>query len=486
MPRAIVIGAGIGGIATAIRLSAKGFEVDVFEANKYPGGKLTEIEIEGFRFDAGPSLFTLPQLVDELFEISGEDPRAHFNYDRLDIICNYFWNDGTRFTSFSDIEKTKGEIKKVFGIDGSGFEKALNKAATIYKITDHVFLEQSLHKRATYFKTNTLVSMMKLGGLGITTSMHKANKKRLKEPKLVQYFDRYATYNGSDPYQAPATLNLIPHLEHHIGAFFPKGGMHAITNSLVALAERKGVKFHFEERVDELLKRGNRVCGVRIGEKICTSEIVVNNIDVVPFYKDLHRDTSAFDKVLSRERSSSALIFYWGVNREFPELDVHNILFADDYQAEFNSIFKTGEVFDDPTIYIHISSKAEQGDAPSGMENWFVMVNQPSRVDIDWNERVPVMKKIIIEKISKVLNVELKDHIVAEDLLSPELIQSRTGSFLGALYGTSSNSKTSAFLRHPNFSKQMKGLYFVGGSVHPGGGIPLCLCSAAIVDDLIG
>jgi phytoene desaturase len=486
MKDVVVIGAGIGGLASAIRMAAKGYNVQLFEANSYPGGKLSEFVIDGFRFDAGPSLFTMPEFVDELFYLSGEDPRKYFNYDHLDDICRYFYGDGTVLTATRDHEIFAREAAVKTGIDQEKIHAHLSKSRYIYKVTAKLFLQQSLHKLRTYLSLSTLWSFVQIPFLNIFTTMNKANERALnKNAHMVQLFNRYATYNGSNPYKAPGILNIIPHLEFDKGAFFPKGGMHSITRSLTDLALRKGVQLNFNSKVDKIRVDKNKATGVELEGRFYPADIVVCNMDVVPVYRRLMSDQKQPEKILRQERSSSALIFYWGIKREFPELRVHNIFFSEDYRAEFNEIFNEGSIYSDPTVYIHISSKAEPGDAPKGMENWFVMINVPSNKGQDWDSLIAIAKNNILSKLNKMLNVDVADLIVCEDILDPRRIESRTQSFQGALYGTASNSRMAAFFRHPNFSRKIKDLYFCVGSVHPGGGIPLALSSAKIIDSLV-
>jgi phytoene desaturase len=314
--------------------------------------------------------------------------------------------------------------------------------------------------------------------------MHQANEKALNHPKLVQIFDRYATYNGSNPYAAPGILTIIPHLEHGIGTFFPTKGMHSITTALVQLAQELGVAFHFNQRVDEIIVENKEVIGIRIGETQVLADVVVCNSDVKPAYQFLLPTTKAPKKTMQQEPSSSAMIFYWGIKKEFPQLDVHNIFFSDDYKKEFNTIFNDLTVDTDPTVYVHIASKIVKEDAPKNSEAWFVMVNVPSNQGQDWNELRGAIRQRIIDKLNRLLNEDMESLIEVEDYLDPIRIEKRTSSFKGALYGASSNDRMAAFFRHPNFSK-IKGLYFAGGSVHPGGGIPLCLLSAKIACNLI-
>lgn len=483
-PTARIVGAGIAGIASAIRWARKGYVVHVHEANSYPGGKLSQFQLGDYRFDAGPSLFTLPFLVDELFTLCGEDPRDHFNYLKKTEECRYFWDDGTRLTAHSDPAEFATEAERVLGEPAAHVRAHLDLARRQYEATKGLFLERSLHKASTYLRRDALPALAALPSLKLTQTMHQVHAQRFRSPKMVQLFDRFATYNGSTPYQAPGTLAMIPHLEFGFGTFVPYGGMVAITESLVALAERQGVQFHYGQRVERILVANRRATGLLVGGTEFSADVVVSNMDVTPTYRRLLPDLKAPEKTLSQERSSSALIFYWGVRREFPELDLHNILFANDYEAEFRNLFERKTLHDDPTVYIHITSKDLEGEAPAGGENWFVMINAPADYGQDWASWRAIARASVLAKIERALGVDVAPFIEVEEVLDPPTIQSRTGSDRGALYGASSNNAMAAFLRHPNFHRQIPNLFFVGGSAHPGGGIPLCLLSAKIAADL--
>lgn len=485
--KAIIIGAGIAGIATAIRLAVKGFEVEVFEANLYPGGKLAEIVQDGFRFDAGPSLFTMPQYVDELFELAGEKPDAFFTCQKLDLVCRYFYPDGTQLNASSNEKSFAEEIGLKTSDQPETIKKYLKNSKRIYRITNHVFLEKSLHRLKTYLSWQTLKSVLRLPQIDAFRSMHRANNAFFTDPKMVQYADRFATYNGSNPHKAPATLNVIPHLEQHFGAYFPSGGMYQITLSLVALAERLGVKFYYQTPVEKIVLEGGKAKGVKVKGETLTADVVISNADVYSTYKKLLLDYPKLTpkRILQQERSSSALIFYWGIKKQFPQLDLHNIFFSGDYQQEFEHIWKEKNISNDPTIYLNISSKYEVKDAPEGCENWFTMINVPSNQGQNWDELIVQARENIILKLSKVLGEDIRTLIVSESILDPLSIESKTSSYQGSLYGTSSNGQFAAFLRHSNKSSKVKNLFFCGGSVHPGGGIPLALLSAKIVSDWI-
>ncbi len=485
MPKAVIIGSGIAGLASALRIRKLGYEVDVFEKNPYAGGKLHAIEQEGFRFDLGPSLFTMPHFVDELFELYDLDPRTHFPYSKKETICNYFWEDGSRFSVTADRESFIREASEFFGEAREDLESYLQNNRKKYDLTSGIFLQKSLHKASTFLSKDTLKAIAQLGSLDLGSSLNKVNSRRFKNPKLVQLFNRYATYNGSSPFQTPGIMSLIPHLEMHYGTFIPKGGMHRISQSLYELACEAGVIFHFGQEVEQITAGKNKATGILTEEGAHTADIVVSNMDIYPTYKKLMPDHPYPKRTLEQERSSSALIFYWGIRGEFKELDLHNIFFSSNYREEFKSIFKEKNLSDDPTVYVNITSKEVPGDAPAGCENWFVMINAPGNYGQDWKSLKDKARRQILKKLSTCLGRDIESLIVTEHILDPVGIEYNTSSYRGALYGAASNSRFAAFLRHPNFSRRIENLYFCGGSVHPGGGIPLCLLSAKIVADLV-
>lgn len=487
MPQRVgIIGAGIAGLAAAVRLKAQGFEVTVFEANDYVGGKLHAITLQGYRFDLGPSLFTMPDYVDALFELFGEDPREHFNYLRKDVVCNYFWEDQTQFSALADPEKFVQDFSERFGEDPKKVQSFLTKNAKKYNLTHPLFIEKSLHRLGTYTTFNTLKAIIQLPSLDLHKSLYRTLKGVFSHPKSIQFFSRHATYNGSSPYKTPGIMSLIPHLEMHFGTYYPEKGMHEISQSIYRLAQRQGVKFHLGEQVQRIsMSDSTTASGLQTTKANYDFDIVVSNMDVVPTYRKLLPNLKAPERILNQERSSSALIFYWGIRKRFDQLDLHNIFFSDHYQQEFDAIFNAKTLHDDPTVYVNITSKHTAEDAPAGCENWFVMINVPGNYGQDWDELINKSRERILAKLSRILGESIKDLIEVEHVLDPRGIEKTTQSFRGALYGAASNSQFAAFLRHPNHRKALTNVYFCGGSAHPGGGIPLCLQSGKIVSELI-
>ena len=483
--KAIVIGSGISGIATAVRLAKLGYVTEVYESNNFVGGKLSEFKIGKFRFDRGPSLFTMPQLVEDLYTLCGLNPQIEFPYLKLNESCRYFYDDGTIFRAFHDKHKLIKEVEQVFNVDEHVFLNHLNRSQTMYQYLSTIFMERTLHQTKNYFNKDTLKALANIPKLGLFSNLNDYHHKHLNDAKIEQYFNRFATYNGSNPYKAPATLHIIPHLEHHIGTFFPVNGMYQITDSLYRLALKCGVKFYFNSPVQEILTEGKITTGISTNKGVVKADVVVSNMDIYHTYKKLLPTSKHPERILQQEKSSSALIFYWGIKQSFDDLGLHNIFFSDDYKREFEGISGEKDLYDNPTVYINITSKFCKTDAPTGMENWFVMVNVPHDQGQAWQNIIERTRENIINKMNKVLHTDISKHIVEESNWTPQGIEQLTSSYKGALYGNASNNKMAAFLRHRNQSKEYKNLFFCGGSVHPGGGIPLCLLSAKIVAELV-
>jgi len=482
---AAVIGSGIAGLAAAIRLSVKGYDVTVFESASEAGGKLGEKTILGYRFDTGPSAFTMPHLIDEVFELCGKNPRGYFNYKKPGTVYNYFYEDGTIINAPHGKEKFAEEIAA----------KTIEKKETIlgflkscedkFRLTHKVFAEHSLHKFSNYLSYDAFNGIVNFRKIKAYRSMNAENTRTFKDPRVVQLFNRYASYFGSTPFQAPAALNVIPHIEIEKGTYFPEGGMYSIIRAFYKLALEQGVKFIFNTPVAAIVVSNRKATGIRTAETTYPFDCVISNVDVFNTYQDLIPEAPKPKFILRQPKSSSAIVFYWGIMKQFPQLGLHNIFFSRSDKEEYYYIFEKKHLFGDPTVYVHVSSKANTADAPDGCENWFVMVTVPNNSGQDWDRFVRFTRKNVITKLSSVLKTDIQPLIGCEAISDPRRIETETSSAFGALYGNASNSAFSAFLRHPNFSSKIKDLYFCGGSVHPGPGIPLCLMSAKIATDMV-
>ncbi|BDS13861.1 phytoene desaturase family protein [Aureispira anguillae] len=478
----IVIGAGIAGIAVALRLRKNGHNVLVLERNAYVGGKMNEHHSMGYRWDTGPSLFTMPNLVDELYALYGRNPADYYQYQQEEEACRYFFYNSLPLHFYTNRSKLKEELVEKLGVDGKPLDYYLDQSAEKYNQIGKFFLEHPIHKfdQLPWKKLFRLLPQFFKSNL--FASLHQLNTRRLRHPKLVQIFDRYATYNGSNPYQASGILSMIPHLEQNIGTFFPTQGMYSIVGGLYQLAQEVGVKFRLGTEVEccKKIKGGYEISA----DQSYQTKRVISAIDCLAFYQYILKDKSLTKRYKRQERSSSALIFYWGIRKQFPQLGLHNIFFSKDYKHEFKLIFENKQIPLEGTIYVHISSKANQNDAPVGAENWFVMLNLPAGISLSKLDQQEI-KETLITRLEEMLETKISDYIQTEKVWTPKGIELDTGAIEGALYGASSNKKMAALSRHPNYSKSYPKIYFCGGTVHPGGGIPLSLQSAKIVAQLI-
>lgn len=490
--RVAVIGAGLGGLTSALILAKKNFAVKVFEMNEKPGGKANSLRLNNFRFDTGPSLITMPFVLEEIFRSAGYELSYYLKLKKLDIVCKYFYPDKTIVNAYSDLEKFSVEIENKTNDNSESLIKYLRYCKRIYDLTTDIFLLNSPTDIKNLLSAKSFKSLLNFKSIDVFRTVDEANKSFFKDPRTVQLFNRYATYSGSNPYSAPATLNTIQHVEYGLGSYICEGGVYNIVAVFSKLCKESGVEFQFNTKVKKITLDGNQVSGIEYQNENKETmaenfDIVISNADVNSTYKNLLGDSSspAAKRYQSLEPSLSAIVFYWGIKGNYPKLETHNIIFSSDYRKEFYEIFDLKKCPTDPTIYIYISSKFNKEDAPAGFENWFVLVNAPYIAGQNWKEEVERTRKTVIDKINSVLKIDLNTLIVQEDILTPEKIESQTGSRLGSIYGISSNSRSAAFMRQQNRSKKYKSLYFCGGSAHPGGGIPLVLLSGKLAAEEI-
>lgn len=488
MKKIIIIGAGLGGLSAACRLAKAGFYVTVLEKNETVGGKVNTISADGFTFDAGASLVTMKHIFEELFEFCGKDINDYLNFERLEPICRYFWSDGTKFDASEDLQKTEREIEQMSPTDVGNFRTYLNDAKTKYEIAERTFLAKSLNELPKLLTPQNLPDLLKISTLK-TLDQH--NRKYFKSAKLQQLFNRYATYNGSSPFQTPATFALIPFVEFGLGAWYIKGGIYQIPKALEKLANEFGVKFRLETEVEEILINDKKAQGVKLKDgEVLESDFVVANADAVETYRHLIDEKARkiyTDKKLEKlEPSCSGFVLLLGTNKKFDQLAHHNIFFSDDYKAEFEAIFETKTPAENPTIYICATSRTDETQAPKNGENLFVLINAPyTNEKVDWEKIKESYAEKIVEKLESSGLQDLRNSIILQNIITPEDFEKKYRANKGSIYGISSNGIFSAFMRVPNKAKDIENLYFVGGTTHPGGGMPLVLLSGKMACDLI-
>ena len=482
MNEILIIGAGIGGLSTAIRLAAAGQRVTIYEKNPQVGGKMGQIEADGFRWDIGPSVITMRHVFEELFASAGRRLEDYLTLEPVDPLTRYFYPNGTILDAKEDPEAMAAQIRHIAPNDVAGYEKYLRYAEQIHRITGPVFIYDRPPTWRSFLRV-PFPDWFKIDGL---RTMQQAIENHVQSPELRQLLGRFATYVGGSPYLAPATLNVIAHVELSGGVWYPRGGIYAIAQAMAKLAKELGVTIHTNCGVQEIGVVNGRFSHLILenGEKV-KGTAVVSNLDVTTTQKHLLKNSQSTIHHSQFDPSCSGFILLLGINKRFPELAHHNILFSPDYPAEFEAIFAQGQPPDDPTIYIAITSKTDPQHAPDGGENWFVLVNAPPLDGrFDWHTQQQQYRDLVLQKIAN-FGFDVRKHIVSEQILTPHDLAAGSGAWQGALYGASPNSRWAAFKRPHNRSPQIAGLYFAGGTTHPGGGVPMVTLSGKVAAELV-
>jgi phytoene desaturase len=484
MATVTVIGAGVGGLATAARLAAAGHRVTVFEQAATAGGKLgrrSRVTAEGtFRFDTGPSLFTLPQVAAELFTHTG-GPAPELDLVALDPLVRHCFPDGTVLDScagagFAD------RISAAFGPSAAAdWRRLWRRAGRVWDTSwRHVLtapVDSPLQLAGLAWRLPDLAAIAPgrtLRGLG---------RRHLRDPRLRMLLDRYATYTGADPRRAPAALLAIPYAELEFGGWYLRGGLGTLADALLARCAALDVTVHFGTPVESVLVEGSRAAGVVLADGTTVrSDLVVANADALHVYRDL-LPSPRRAAGLAR-RSLGGFVLLLGVRGSTPQLAHHTVFFPRDYDAEFDAIFGTpARPPDDPAVFV--TSADDPGARPDGHEAWFVLVNAPPQGPFDW--RAPGVADGYADRVLATLaarGVDVRDRLLFREVLTPADLETATRSPGGAIYGTAGHGLT-GLLRPPNRGA-VRDLFLVGGSVHPGGGLPLVMLSAKIVANRIG
>jgi phytoene desaturase len=483
----LIVGGGLGGLAAAIRLAAAGRSVTLLEKNERVGGKLNIVAEGGYTFDTGPSLLTMPWVIDELFAAAGRSREDYLQFVQIEPTCRYFWQDGTRFDAYQRMPQLVQEVERIAPDDVRGLFRFLAYSSQIYDAVADTFLLRPFTGLRELITPQLVGHSLRIDAL---RSVDGAVRSFFRSPYLRQVFNRYATYNGSSPYISPATFNVIAYIEFAEGGWYVQGGMYELGRALARLACELGVAIHTNSEVSEVLVRQGRACGVRLlsGEELRAEQVLVN-ADPRYAYQHLVPGQQAMAKRLAAlEPSCSGYVLLLGVDREYEQLAHHNIFFSEDYRREFDTIFRRRMPYADPTVYVAASSRTDPQHAPPGHMNFFVLVNAPALSSaVNWQKEAAPYRETVLRKLERMGLSDLRRHIVYEQCWTPAEIAARYNAADGAIYGLSSNNPFVAFLRPPLKAHGLQGLYFVGGGTHPGGGIPLVLLSGrAVAEQMLG
>jgi len=490
-----VIGGGLGGLAAACTLAARGHKVVLFERNDWLGGKAAQLTGAGFRFDMGPTIVTIPSVLRRIFSEAGRRMEDYLELVRLDPQWRCFFNDG----SILDLRQEPDAMCRELNMfapgtnAGEGYCKFLNLSRRLDDISQRNFFYKSIGGIRDMVDFKASFDPKLLGdvlamrmGRSVASTVRAFNP----DPRVAQMADHFTQYVGSSPYGSPAVLCGIAHMQHAEGVWYPMGGTRAVPLALEKLAHELGVEFRLGTKIEKILTREDAVTGVRTsrGEEIGLGA-VVSNSDSVRTHRELINGTvgAKFERRRKYEPACSGVVLYLGLNKRYEHLAHHDFVFSRDPDEEFDHIYKKGEPAPDPTCYLAATTATERGTAPPGGEALYVLVHTPYlRPHHDWKKMFPAYRKTILEKLKHTGGMkDIEQRIVFESALTPQDINDRYHVLEGAIYGLASHGKFFGAFKPGNRSPDLRGFYLAGGSAHPGPGMPMVLMSGWIAADAL-
>jgi len=482
----VVIGAGLGGLSAAISLATEGFSVDLLEKNDKVGGKLNILEKDGFTFDLGPSILTMPHIFQALFDRAGKNMADYINIQTVEPHWRNFFEDGSTLDLSSDPVIMKQELDKLGPNTAKEFEAFLAYSKKLCEITEQGYFEHGLDSFWELLKHYGPVRS--LLEFDVFRSMDQGVRRFIKDPKLVDVLNYFIKYVGSSPYDAPALMNLLPYIQFGYGLWYVKGGMYGIAEGLQKLAEELGVNIRVNSEVAEIQQHGGRATAVRLLDgSVIAADIVVSNMEVIPAYKKLLNNEKEAKRLQRFEPSCSGLVLHLGVDTIYPQLAHHNFFYSDHPKEHFNAVFHDNKLSDDPTIYLVAPVKSDPTQAPPGCEIIKILPHIP-HLNPDQPltaEDYAALRERVLIKLERMGLTDLRKHIICEEYWTPVDIEQRYYSNQGSIYGVVADRFKNLGFKIPQRSKDISNLYFVGGSVNPGGGMPMVTLSGQLVRDKI-
>lgn len=485
---AVIIGGGLGGLSAAISLAQSGYRVTLFERNEHLGGKLNRLEQDGFGFDLGPSILTMPQIFERLFTKSGKKMADYIPIQRLQLEWRSFFPDGDQIDLYGDLERMAEENSSLSHKDMEEYRTFLDYAGKLYDATERGYFAKGL---------DTLPEVLKAYGplralhqFDYFRTMHNATARFISNRHLQQMLDYFIKYVGSSAYDAPAVLNMMSYMQHKQGVWYVKGGMHGIAEGMVRLAEELGVALHTDVIVKKLLKNedGTIRAAVLDDDHEVQADVFISNMEVIPTYKYLLDEDADWLKKLEEkfEPAASGLVLHLGVAHQYPQLAHHNFFFSANSKENFAEVFHRRQLPQDPTIYLVNVNKTDPSQTVRGCENIKILPHIPYLQDEPFTrEDYLALRERVLIKLENMGLTDLRKHIVTEDMWTPEDIENTYASNRGAIYGVVSDRNKNRGFKHPKHSEKYDNLYFVGGSVNPGGGMPMVTLSGQLVAEKI-
>src|SRR5271157_1251096 len=486
-----VIGGGLGGLAAACTLAARGYSVVLLEKNPWLGGKAALWEEQGFRFDMGPTILTLPSVLARIFDEAGRRLDDYLELVRIDPQWRSFFTDGTTLDLMADIDQMSAGLEAYARGTGPSYRRFMEHSARLHRISDRFFFWRPVGGLRDMFDIKTafepsllpeLLAMRPGSSVAATVRSHVPNA------RVAQMLDHFTQYVGSAPDASPAVLCGIAHMQTCGGVWYPMGGTRAIPVALTKLAESLNVEFRCGARVEKILTSQGAVHGVRLeGGETVGVDAVVSNSDSVRTHRELLdvQPARAFERRRRYEPACSGVVLYLGLKQRYEHLLHHNFVFSRDPDEEFDAIYRKGQPAPDPTCYVCAPSCTEPDVAPADGEALYVLVHTPYlRPGHDWPRMLPQYRQVILDKLKRRAGMEdIESRIVFEHALTPEDINRRYHVLNGAIYGLASHGRFLGAFKPSNRSSDVRGLYLAGGAAHPGPGMPMVLMSGWIAAD---
>ncbi|MDQ0220598.1 phytoene desaturase [Peribacillus cavernae] len=485
---ALIIGGGLGGLSAAISLAQSGYEVSLYEKNSHLGGKLNRLEQDGFGFDLGPSILTMPRSFERLFTASGKNMKEYVPTVKLNHQWRSFFPDGNIIDLYEDLQDMQAKNTTLKKRDMCQYRKLLKYSKKLYDMTEKSYFKHGADDTKDIMQYNGMFSALK--NFDLFSTVHQAIDKRISNKQFQDMLSYFIKYVGSSPYDAPAVLNMMIYMQHDQGVWYVPGGMHHLANGLVKLAKEIGVTFHTETQITQLTKKKGKITGALLEDGTeLTADYYISNMEVIPAYEQLLKEEEQYVKKLKKkfEPSSSGLVMHLGVKKSYPQLGHHNFFFAKNMEKQMDKIFHRHELPDDPVIYLVNVNKTDPAQAPEGFENLKVLPHIPHIQDRKpfTQQDYDLFAERVLIKLENMGLDHLRENIVTKDIWTPEDIKHVYGSDRGAIYGTLSDRKKNKGFKHPKQSERYDNLYFVGGTVNPGGGMPMVTLSGQQVRDKI-
>jgi diapolycopene oxygenase len=491
-----VIGSGLAGLAAACTLAARGHRVTLLEKNSWVGGKAAQLQQDGFRFDMGPTILTIPSVLHRIFNEAGKKLDDYMELICLDPQWRCFFQDNTVLDLVADTEKMKATLKKFSSAANlaEGYERFMNISQQLHSVSDKFFFWKSV---------GGIIDTMEIGGafqasvlkdvlsLRMGRSVAGLVRSCVPDERVAQMIDHFTQYVGSSPEASPAVLCGIAHMQTEEGVWYPMGGTRAVPEALLKLAQDIGVEVHTDADVESIRQDGKKIEGLKLKDgRTFAFDAIVSNCDSVRTHRELLEGSSAkqkFDSRRSYEPACSGVVLYLGLSQKYDHLLHHNFVFSRDPHEEFEYIYKRGEPAPDPTAYVCAPAVTEPAVAPEGGEALYVLVHTPYlRENHDWNVMLPKYREVILDKLESTGGMTgIRDRIVSENSLTPEGIHKRYRVLNGAIYGLASHGKFLGAFKPANRSRDLRGLYLAGGAAHPGPGMPMVMMSGWIAGDSV-